>query len=86
VHLLLADVGPNFVALNATAVEIAHLVIGEHGAAGPDLDHKTHDRIAVCIRHPLSGPDRGALYQAIDHLGPARKGKAVHLSSQWVRQ
>lgn len=44
---------PDFVALNAAAIEIAHLVIGKSGAAVPDLDHKPHDRIAVRIGHPL---------------------------------
>ncbi len=39
VHLLLADVGPDFVALNTAAAEIAHLVIGKRGTAGPHLDH-----------------------------------------------
>jgi hypothetical protein len=36
---------PDFVALNAPAIEVAHLVIGERSAAGPDLNHKPHDRI-----------------------------------------
>jgi hypothetical protein len=52
-HLLLADEGPDFIALDAAAIEIAHLVIGERGTAGPDLDHQAHDRIPVSVGHPL---------------------------------
>jgi hypothetical protein len=44
---------PDFIGLNAAAIEVAHLVISERSAAVPDLDHKTHDRIAVCIGHSL---------------------------------
>jgi hypothetical protein len=27
------------------------------GAAGPDLDHKAHDRVAVRVGHALGGTD-----------------------------
>jgi hypothetical protein len=44
---------PDFVALNAATIEVAHLVIGQSRAASPDLDHKPHDRIPVGVGHPL---------------------------------
>ena len=53
VRLLLAHVGPDFVALNAAAVEVAHLVVGKRYAAVPDLDQKPHDRVPVGIGHAL---------------------------------
>ena len=72
------DKRPDFVALNAAAIEVAHLLIGERSAACPDLDHKPHDRVAVSIGHPLGGADRIALDQAVDDLGAAGERGAVH--------
>lgn len=46
--LLLADIGPDFIDLDALAVRIAHLFIGERGASLADLHQQTHDRVAVC--------------------------------------
>jgi hypothetical protein len=43
VRLLHAAERPDFVALNAAAIEIAHLLIGERRAAGPDIDHKADE-------------------------------------------
>jgi len=80
-RLLHAAKRPDFVALDASAIEISHLLIGEHSAAGPDLDHKPHDRISVRIRHPFGGADRIALDQAIDDLGTAGEREAVHGST-----
>ena len=78
VHLLLADIGPDFVNLDPLAGQVPHLLIGERSTAGPDLDHKAHDRIPVSIGHPLGGADRIALDQAADDLGTAGERGAVH--------
>ena len=75
--LLHLHVGPNFVALDALAGKILHLLIVELFAAGPDLDHEAHDRIPVGIRHPLGGTDRIALNQGSDDLSAAGERKTV---------
>ncbi len=77
-HLLLADVRPNFVNLDPLARQVPHLLVGERSAAVPDLDHQTHDRVAVGIGHALRGADGIALDQTIDDLGPAGEWRAVH--------
>jgi hypothetical protein len=69
---------PDFVALNAPAIEIAHSFIMERGAAGPDLDHKPHDRIAVSVGHPFGGADRISFDKTINYLSAAGERKAVH--------
>jgi hypothetical protein len=64
--------------LNALAIQVPHLIIGERGAAIPDLDHQPHDGVAVRISHPLGGPDRIAFNQGAYDLGPAGERKTVH--------
>lgn len=71
VRLLHSAERPDFVALDAAAIEVVHGFIMDSGAAGPDLDHKPQDRIAVCVSHPLGGADRITLDQGADHLGSA---------------
>jgi hypothetical protein len=51
--LCFADIRPDFVALNAAAIQIGHLLIVERGTARPYLDHQSHDRIPVRVGHTL---------------------------------
>jgi hypothetical protein len=53
VGLLDLHIRPDFVALNALAGQIPHLLIVKGGAAVSDLDHQAHDRVAVSVGHPL---------------------------------
>lgn len=76
--LLHAAKRPNFVASDAATIEIAHSVIVDGRAAGPDLDHKPHDRIPVGVGHPFCGADRIALDQAIDDLRSAGERRSVY--------
>ena len=74
VHLLLANIGPDFVALNAMAIEVAHLVVGKCGAAGSDLHQQTHDRVAMRVGHSFGRTDRVTLDKGL-------LTSAVHFSS-----
>jgi hypothetical protein len=50
-RLLLSHEGPDFIALNAPTIEVAHLVISQFRTAGPDFDHEAHNRVAVRVGH-----------------------------------
>jgi hypothetical protein len=76
--LLLADVSPDFIDLEALARQIAHFIAHEPFAAVPDLDHKAHDGVAMRVEHPFSRPDRIALDKGSDDLCPTGERKAVH--------
>ncbi len=69
--LLHLHIGPDFVALDALAGKVLHLLIVELFAAGTDLNHEAHDRIPVRIGHALGGTDRIAFYKGSDDLGTA---------------
>jgi hypothetical protein len=76
--LLLADIRPNFVHLNALAGQITHLFVQKTFAAVPDIDHEAHDRVAVRVGHTFGRADRIAFHQGSDDLGLASEGKAIH--------
>jgi hypothetical protein len=80
-RLLHLRIGPDFVHLNAVAGKVLHLLVMELFAAGPDLNHETHDRIPVGIGHPLGGTDGIALSQGPDDLSAAGERTTVHLRS-----
>jgi hypothetical protein len=54
----MSEYAQHFAALNAAVIEFAHLIIGECRAAGPDFNHKTHDRVAMRIGHPFGNASR----------------------------
>lgn len=78
VPLLLLNIGPNFVNLDAAAFQIAHVCVHERGAPAADIYQQPHDGVAVGAGHPLGGPDRVSFDQAVDDLGAARDRYAVH--------
>jgi hypothetical protein len=51
--LLLADVSPDFITLDAPAGKIAHLLVKELRRAFADFDQQAHDGIAMRAGHPL---------------------------------
>jgi hypothetical protein len=76
--LLLADIGPNLIDLDAAARKLAHLFVHELRAAVANLDQQPHDRVAVRPGHPLGAADRIALDQAVNDLDAAGERYAVH--------
>ena len=51
--LMLADVAPNLVNLNALARQIAHLLVHDPLATSAYFDRKAHDCVTVRFGHPL---------------------------------
>jgi hypothetical protein len=81
VRLLLPDICPNLVNLDATARQLAHLLVHELRATLTNLDQQAADRVAVRPGHPLGAADRIALDQAVDDLDAAGERYAVHFKS-----
>jgi hypothetical protein len=81
VALLLADIGPNLVNLDAAARQLAHLLVHELRASVANLDQQAADRVAMRAGHPFRAADRIALDQAVDDLDPAGERYAVHRAS-----
>jgi hypothetical protein len=67
VLLFLADESPNFIHLQASATQVAHLLIHQGGATLSDLHAKPHDCVAVDARHTLDRADAGTLSQCADY-------------------
>jgi hypothetical protein len=78
VALLLADIGPDLVNLDAPTRKLAHLLVHQLRAPVADLDQQPADRVAVRPGHPLSAADRIALDQAVDDLSAAGERYAIH--------
>jgi hypothetical protein len=74
-HLLLAD-GPDFVNLDSTAGQLAHLLTISRAALS-DFNYQPADRVAVRSGHALCAADRISLDQAIDDLNTASERYAV---------
>jgi len=76
--LLLADVAPNLVKLQATGPDTDHHAVMEFGAATTDAGTKAHDGIAVDASDALSGADALAFGEARDDKYLLVAGKNVH--------
>jgi hypothetical protein len=66
VPLLLADIGPNLIDLDAATGQLAHLFVHQLRTTLADLDQQAADRIAMRPGHALRRTDRIAFDQAVD--------------------
>src|SRR5262249_11966898 len=62
--LLLADVGPKLIKLEAASADTDHHAIMKLGAATANTSAKAHDGVAVNASQSLNGPDAHAFGQA----------------------
>src|SRR5258708_1921087 len=69
--LLHLHIGPDFVALDALAGKVLHLLVVELFAARPDFDHQPHDRFPLDSRPALVRADPIAPHQRSADLLPA---------------
>lgn len=76
--LLLADVGPNLIQLDAVDLKVAHHATVEFGAAFTDLYGKAANRVAMDAGQALGRADRAALGKGGDNGGLFFDGEIVH--------
>ena len=76
--LLLADIAPDFVKLDAAGANADHHAVVQFGAAAPNALAKAHDGIAVNAGDALSGADALAFGKAGNDLNLLVAGKVVH--------
>jgi len=76
--ILLADVGPNLIALDGAGGDVLDRIFHDGHAVVADADQQSHDGVAMDASHALDGTDRTALGEGGDDLNLLIAGQDVH--------